>query len=396
MRITFVLANLGICGGNRTIFTCSNLLVQRGHTVNIVHPIIPIDFRLRNAFKQLRFLVITILKNILRGNQVSWFDLQARLIWVLSLTKFGQGMVPESDLVIATAAETASFVSKLDDSCGKKLYFVQHYEAWEIWDDKVSWQKINVSDDDPKRDSLNMALVTPESPVLKKYKEKVDNTYLLPLKKFTTSTWLKELVEKKLKQKVVGRVDIGNNFEVFFNRGKASKSGRLIVVPFREIMWKGGQDAIAAMEIVRGHFSDIEIVFFGPKGSWKSVPVWAKYYSAISDSALSQLYSSADIFVLPSWVEGWSSPPMEAMACETACVCTDVGAVSDYSISGETAIIVSPRNPMQLAKACLDLLQDDGKRKRIAQAGCMFIQRFTFDHTVDQMEEIFRQVLYES
>jgi len=53
---------------------------------------------------------------------------------------------------------------------------------------------------------------------------------------------------------------------------------------------------------------------------------------------------------------------MEAMACGTACVITDTGGVLDYTIPWETAIVVPPRNPEKLAKAILDLLNNDEKR----------------------------------
>lgn len=81
---------------------------------------------------------------------------------------------------------------------------------------------------------------------------------------------------------------------------------------------------------------------------------------------------------------------MEAMSCGTPCVCTDVGAISDFSVPGENIMLVPAHQPEALAERCLELLLDPQKRNRMGQAGQKYIKKFTWDRTVDQLEEIFK------
>jgi len=392
MKITFVLPNIGICGGTRCIFECSNRLIEKGHTVNIIHPLIPIEFRSKRGLSYLIFSILTTIKHLMKGNRVSWFKVKAKLIRVLYFSRFIEKSIPESDLIIATAAETAYFVSSLSDNQAKKLYFVQHYEVWELWNSDACWKKLEQFKGDPKKMSMNMALIEPADICLKKYKATIDKTYKLPLIKFTTSTWLKNLIEEKFGEKVIGRVDIGNNFQIFSVNQFKEKKNNLIVMPLRGRGWKGSLEGIKALELVRKQIPQVKVVFYGHKSFKDLAPDWGEFRADISDAELRLLYQAADVFVLPSWVEGWSSPPMEAMACGTACVCTDVGAVADYSIPGKTVILVPARDYQSLATACIDLLKNDQKRNSIAQEGYQYIQQFTWERTVTQLEQIFQEL----
>jgi glycosyltransferase involved in cell wall biosynthesis len=393
MKITFVLPNLFISGGTRTVLECAERLGARGHHISVVHPLVPCEIRARTGFRQRLANIYHAVRLALAGHKLPWFDLHGGLVSLPALNEsLFAGAVPGGDLVIATAASTAAFVNALDRRCGRKLYFVQHYEAWEIWDDPAAWQSI-LAGGDLKRDSMRIAGWVPADPRLKRYKDRIDRTYKLPLLKFTTSTWLKRLIESQFSEPVIGRVDIGNNFEVFSVPEVRPRSERLVLMPFRGFGWKGGGEALSAAELIRRGVPDVRVVMYGPKRYRRAVPDWVDFQPTPSDIELKRLYASALLFVLPSWVEGWSSPPMEAMACGTACVCTDVGAVTDYAVPGETVVIVPPRDAAKLADACVSLLCDDARREKIARAGHDYIQRFTWNRTVDQMEAIFKETV---
>lgn len=75
-----------------------------------------------------------------------------------------------------------------------------------------------------------------------------------------------------------------------------------------------------------------------------------------------ELLSMLDVFVLSSISEGTPLAILEAMAMEKAIVTTDVGAVSEQVVNGETGIIVSPKNPEILGKAITRLLENPKER----------------------------------
>ncbi len=395
MRVTFVLHFLGIVGGVRAVFECANRLIKRGHTVNIVHPLIP--FRYTSEFSTSFIYKYTkdILSELKRGNTVpyNWFPLKADLTRVTALSpgivNLFENQIPDGDAIIATSWETSYPVSRLSENKGGKFYFVQHYEIWNIWNNEYYWRGIDSRFNCEADIAFAMAATVPQDSLDKKIKRLVDESYKLPLKKITTSFWLKELIEKKFGEELYGRIDIGNNFEIFHKEQTPdNRSGKKrILMPYRGEQWKGDCDGLKALDSVKRNFPDVEIAMFGAKRDDK-VPEWVKFHERISDAELRMLYTNSDIFVYPSWVEGWGSPPMEAMACGTACITTNVGGVPYYAVNDETALVVPPKNPAMLEKAVIRLLTDDTKRASIAQSGYDYIQQFTWDRTVDQLEKV--------
>ncbi len=396
MKITFVLPGVFIAGGVRTFFECANRLQQRGHQVAIVYPAAPIaypfDFSPRRIYAKF--------KQACRGSaspaKVDWFALEAQLRRVPILDPqfsawIGYG-IPAADVIVASTWESAYTVAKLGTSNGKKAYFVQHYEAMEVWNDPACWALAVARDPDPARIFNAMAGITPEGATLKKYKDLVDASYALPLAKFTTSMVLENLITENFRQKSFGRIPIGNNPGTFYPDGQKADAN-VILIPFRGFGWKGNSDVLEALELLRRRRSDFKAILHGPQELRPMVPDWLDFRSSVSDSELRRLYTQADVFVSPTWVEGWCSPPMEAMACGTACITTDVGAVSEYAENGKTALIVPVRNPQKLAAAISELLDNKAQRDELARNGQKAIQKYTWDNAADSMESILHDIV---
>ncbi|MGH2412119.1 MAG: glycosyltransferase family 4 protein [Microcystaceae cyanobacterium] len=102
---------------------------------------------------------------------------------------------------------------------------------------------------------------------------------------------------------------------------------------------------------------------------------------------------AADVFILPSLVEGLSLSLLEAMSCGVACIATDAGADKEV-LKGAGAIFDTQGVTTQL-KALLPLFQDHpeitqelGKkaRKRIEE-------RYTLEQNIISLEEIYAELL---
>ncbi|MBW9221797.1 glycosyltransferase family 4 protein [Methanothermococcus sp. SCGC AD-155-C09] len=385
MKITFVLPGIGVGGGVRVVFEYANLLIERGHDVYIVYPIIPPIIISRSKVKLFGRKIIGSLKNLKQGNKVEWFDVKAKLIRVPTLNpKFVsivKKWIPNSDAIIATSWETAYFVNALPKEKGEKFYFVQHYEIWDIWNNLKCWKKIEKLEKDTGKLPITMSYITPEDQYLKRLKEVVDATYTMPLKKITISSWLKELLEKRFKQEIYGMIINGVNFDIFYcdNEKNWDAEKRIILMPYRGIPWKGDLDGLKALEkIYRKYGNKVEIWLYGPKKP-NNLSSWVKFFEGLSDEELRRLYCKAHILVIPSWVEGCQLPPMEGMACKCAVVATNVGGVPDYAIPNETTIVVPPRNSEKLAKGISYLLDNWDEAKRIAERGYNHIKQFTWE-----------------
>jgi polysaccharide biosynthesis protein PelF len=99
-------------------------------------------------------------------------------------------------------------------------------------------------------------------------------------------------------------------------------------------------------------------------------------------------YAAGQIVVLCSITEGFPYTLIEAMTCGRPCVATDVGGVTEAA--GDTGLVVPPREPGQLAEACLTLLRDEELRHRLGTAArSRALEYFTVDRAISAFDEIY-------
>lgn len=92
---------------------------------------------------------------------------------------------------------------------------------------------------------------------------------------------------------------------------------------------------------------------------------------------LVKLYQEADVFAMPSEYEGFGLSAMEAMACGTPVVTTDVQGFQEFVQDGETGILVEYGSPCQLAQAIRRLAEDETLRSSIT-ANALAVARRTY------------------
>ena len=106
-----------------------------------------------------------------------------------------------------------------------------------------------------------------------------------------------------------------------------------------------------------------------------------------------QLLSTFDVFVLPSIAEGTPIVILEAMAMEKTVVATDVGAVSEQILGGETGIIVPPRNPKAMAEAVIYLLEHPEERIRMGKKARERVKEmFSVERCVEEHRKLYENI----
>jgi glycosyltransferase involved in cell wall biosynthesis len=106
---------------------------------------------------------------------------------------------------------------------------------------------------------------------------------------------------------------------------------------------------------------------------------------------IADAYAAGQIVALSSVSEGFPYSLIEAMTCGRTCVATDVGGVTEAV--GDTGLVVPPRNPKLMARACLTLLQDDDLRHRLGTAArTRALQNFTVDGAISAFDEVYSLV----
>jgi glycosyltransferase involved in cell wall biosynthesis len=106
------------------------------------------------------------------------------------------------------------------------------------------------------------------------------------------------------------------------------------------------------------------------------------------------LLSLADVFVFPTLYEGFGLPPLEAMACGTPVVASNLTSVPE--VVGDAGILVNPKDIGEISGAITDLLDNPEKRtlysiKGLKRAEC-FRENDTagklYEHIISLLEEI--------
>lgn len=124
---------------------------------------------------------------------------------------------------------------------------------------------------------------------------------------------------------------------------------------------------------------------FGPRRE-PGLPAFVEYVEAPGDERLRSLYAGAGVFLYPSRYEGFGLPPLEAMAAGCAVVSTRVGAVPDCSIPDVTAMLVEPQEIGEMARAVIDLLDDEARREAMGRAARQHVRQFDWERATDRFE----------
>jgi glycosyltransferase involved in cell wall biosynthesis len=111
----------------------------------------------------------------------------------------------------------------------------------------------------------------------------------------------------------------------------------------------------------------------------------------VSDSDLLQLYNACDLFVFPSFYEGFGLPALEAMACGRAVVCSNTTALPEV-VDG-AAIVFDPYSVDQMVRALKDLLLDGELRARMERLGLQRAAHFSWQKTAQRTLEVFHEVV---
>jgi glycosyltransferase involved in cell wall biosynthesis len=100
------------------------------------------------------------------------------------------------------------------------------------------------------------------------------------------------------------------------------------------------------------------------------------------------LLSMADLFIFPTLYEGFGLPPLEAMACGTPVITSNLTAVPE--VIGDAGVMVNPLDVNELSEAMEGLLRDPEKRKKCSLKGLERSKIFSEDKTAG---EIFRHII---
>ncbi|MCI0474725.1 MAG: glycosyltransferase, partial [Anaerolineales bacterium] len=111
-----------------------------------------------------------------------------------------------------------------------------------------------------------------------------------------------------------------------------------------------------------------------------------------SQESLPYYYASADVVVMPSLYESFGMVALEAMACGTPVVASDVGGLSFLVRHNETGFLVPDRDPQALATCLGRSLSEPSLRKRLGERGVQVARGYAWRRIADQIEQVYQDV----
>lgn len=337
-------------GGFKIMYEYANRLCELGYSVHITYP-------LKTRFMKYRFpywvrLVLSYIEGF-RTNR--WFNFHPAI--TMSYAKeITDKYVPDADVVIATWWATALDVGSLSESKGKKINLIQGYEDWEGHTDLL-----HSSYDMPG--TVNVVVASYLLDIVKKYTS--NKTVLIP-----------------------NAIDSGQ-FHVVHPIEERKDTTVCMLYSAQEI--KGSEYGLEALHLIKEKCPKLKADLFGIWPAPEGLPDWITYYRDYPD--LSNIYNNNSIFMSNSLTEGFGLVSVEAMLCGCALVCTDIAGHKEYAIDGETALLVEPKNPVDMAEKMTYLINNGDERVRLAKQGYGYVQRFSWDSSVKKMDKLITQLL---
>jgi D-inositol-3-phosphate glycosyltransferase len=185
----------------------------------------------------------------------------------------------------------------------------------------------------------------------------------------------------------VGRIEPLKGLEVLFQAiSMMRKRGALIDESFCLTVIGGEPDAssetmsaeMARLQSLRDQSGLQDLITFLGKRDQETLP----YY-----------YSAAEVVVVPSFYESFGMVALEAMACGTPVVASQVGGLAFLIQDGVTGYTVPVEDPQALSDRLVTLLQDGQIRQQMGQRAAEVARKYAWENIAEQLVVVYRDVI---
>lgn len=162
------------------------------------------------------------------------------------------------------------------------------------------------------------------------------------------------------------------------------------------------EDRKNLLNIVRGiQETEIPLIVVGKKTKYyKKVEAFIRknkmdqqvfFLEGVSMDELAVIYKLADIFVYPSFFEGFGIPVIEALFSKTVTVTSNVSCLPEAG--GKDSVYVDPENYVDISAKIKFLWNNESERKRRAERSFEFVQKFNDEPIAAELMELYKKIL---
>ena len=282
-------------------------------------------------------------------NEVEWYHgLTVPVYYIDSIDDY---VLEGIDLLFATGWQTVDLVEKIASK--RKLYFVQSDERRFVDDTET--------------------------------KSKISDGYRKDFEYLTEAHWIARLLKDEFGRNAT-YVPNGLDQSMFVDETALEPRGprkRILLEGPICIPFKGMADAYAAVENL-----DCEIWVVSSAGlppeDWKV----DRFFTQVPFGEMAKIYSSCDIFLKMSRIEGFFGPPLEAMSCGCAVVVGKVTGWEEYIAHDINALVVEQGDVAGARAAVASLIDDEDLRIRLIKEGRDTAREWSWNVSFERMKEL--------
>jgi len=194
---------------------------------------------------------------------------------------------------------------------------------------------------------------------------------------------------------VLNGIDV-NSFR--FRGDKRPHTNRIVTTASADIPLKGLKYLIRSLPEIIKKFPDTNLQVIGrsPQGggirkliSKLNLVDKVSFHSELSESEVVEIYSCAEIAVIPSLYEGFGFGAGEAMSCGVPLISTTSGGLKE--VIGDAAIIIKSGSSEEIEKAVIELFSNPNKQELYSHLGRKRMEdKFDWLVSANQYLEIFK------
>lgn len=186
---------------------------------------------------------------------------------------------------------------------------------------------------------------------------------------------------------ITNNYGINNPFILYVGNLEPRKNVGGIITSFYKLKKMGILHKLVIVSATKGYYYDKILRMINKLNLEKEVT----FAGFIPPKDLPRMYNAADLFVFPSFYEGFGLPPLEAMACGCPVITSNTSSLPE--VVGDAGIMVNPYDVDGLANAMYEVLCNDGLKEDMTKKGLNRTKMFSWERAAKETIKVYEEVM---
>jgi len=111
----------------------------------------------------------------------------------------------------------------------------------------------------------------------------------------------------------------------------------------------------------------------------------------IPENKLNEFYNSLDVFVFPSFYEGFGLPVLEAMACGVPIITSNVSSMPE--LVGASGRFINTKNSNEVVNEIIQIFKDESLKEDLHKKGLNRAKEFTWEKCAKEHLKIYAELI---